>query len=99
MRESDGGLPGVQALGLTLASSGRAQVSMNLIDLDRAELHVVVARVARRQRRAAAMVESAELVGLLPAAAVLAAAAAPLLLPGLDATRILELNLGSAETL
>src|SRR5262249_13692077 len=42
VRASSGGLAGVQALGLRLASSGRAQVSMNLIDLERASLHEVL---------------------------------------------------------
>ncbi|MBI4576989.1 MAG: glutamate formimidoyltransferase, partial [Planctomycetes bacterium] len=32
VRESDGGLPGVRALGLRLASRGVAQVSLNLVD-------------------------------------------------------------------
>ncbi len=34
VRERDGGLPGVRALGLQLESRGHAQVSMNLVDLD-----------------------------------------------------------------
>lgn len=93
VRESGGGLPGVQALGLRLESSGRAQVSMNLVDLDRVALHEVVARVAREAEGRGVAIESAELVGLLPVAAVLGAAAEPLLLSGLDASRILELNL------
>ncbi|MGH9005749.1 MAG: glutamate formimidoyltransferase, partial [Acidimicrobiia bacterium] len=33
VRERDGGLPGVRALGFALASQGRTQVSMNLVDL------------------------------------------------------------------
>src|SRR5262249_27995209 len=35
MRERDGGLPGVRALGFLLEGAGRAQVSLNLVDLDR----------------------------------------------------------------
>jgi glutamate formiminotransferase len=93
VRESSGGLPGVQALGLALASSGRAQVSMNLVDLDRSSLHDVLACVAREAAARGAACESVELVGLLPAAAVLAAASGPLHLPGLDASRVVELNL------
>jgi glutamate formiminotransferase len=93
VRESSGGLAGVQALGLRLASTGRAQVSMNVIDLELAALHEVLARVHAEAAARGAGVESAELVGLLPAAAVLAAAAAPLSLPGLDAGRVVELNL------
>ena len=45
VRASGGGMAGVQAIGLLLASTGRAQVSMNVIDLDAAPLHEVVARV------------------------------------------------------
>ena len=69
-------MPGVQALGLELGSSGRMQVSMNLIDLDAAALHVVVARVAEEAELRGARVVEGELVGLLPAAVVTAAAEA-----------------------
>ena len=99
VRESSGGLPGVQALGLLLASSGRAQVSMNVIDVDRVELHEVVQRVGREAGERGASVERAELVGLLPAAAAVAAAAGPLGLPGLDPSRVLELNLIGSDPL
>jgi glutamate formiminotransferase len=93
VRESGGGVPGVQALGLLLGSSGRAQVSMNVVDVDRVALHEVVERVAAEAAAEGVAVEGAELVGLLPASAVVAAAAGPLRLPGLDASRVLELSL------
>lgn len=93
VRESGGGMPGVQALGLRLPASGRVQVSMNLVDLDRAHLHEVVDRVANEARRRGTAVRECELVGLLPATAVIGAAAAPLRLPGLDGSRVLELRL------
>jgi glutamate formiminotransferase len=93
VRESGGGLPGVQALGLLLGSSGLAQVSMNVVDVDRVALHEVIERVAAETAADGVTIESAELVGLLPASAVLAAAAGPLRLPGLDASRVLELSL------
>ena len=54
VRARDGGLPGVQALGLRLARTGRAQVSMNLIDIAATPLHRVVARGRAAGRRAAA---------------------------------------------
>ena len=50
VRESSGGMPGVQAIGLLLPESGRVQVSMNVIDVERAPLHEVVRRVRRRGR-------------------------------------------------
>lgn len=74
VRESGGGLPGVQALGLRLGKSGRMQVSMNLIDLERAVLHEVVARVADEARERGTQIVEGELVGLLPAKVVVAAA-------------------------
>jgi glutamate formiminotransferase len=94
VRESGGGLAGVQALGVLLASSGRVQVSMNVVDLDRVSLHEVVARVEQESSARGAGIESAELVGLLPAGALIAAARTPLHLPALDASRVLELQLG-----
>jgi len=65
LRESGGGLPGVRALGLRLASRARAQVSVNVHDHGRVTLADVVEFV-----RARADVEEAELVGLAPAAAL-----------------------------
>jgi glutamate formiminotransferase/glutamate formiminotransferase/formiminotetrahydrofolate cyclodeaminase len=59
------GLPGVRAIGLRLASSGRAQVSMNVHDHTAAPLAEIVARIAAR-----APIAEAELVGLAPAAAL-----------------------------
>ncbi len=93
VRESSGGLPGVQALGLRLASTGRAQVSMNLIDLERTTLHEALERVESEAAARGATVVDTELVGLLPAATLVAAAARPLGLPSLDASRVVELNL------
>ncbi len=50
VRESSGGMPGVQAIGLDLPGSGRVQVSMNVIDVDAAPLHEVVERVRAEAR-------------------------------------------------
>ena len=64
VRESNGGFPGVRALGLTLAERGRAQVSLNVHDHRAVRLADLVAAV-----RAQAPVSCAELVGLAPRAA------------------------------
>jgi glutamate formiminotransferase len=93
VRESSGGLRGVQAIGLLLARTGRAQVSMNLVELGAARLHDVVARVAEEAGARGVAVASGELVGLVPGAAVAAAAAAPLALPDLAADRVLEVRM------
>jgi glutamate formiminotransferase len=68
VRERDGGLPGVRALGFALASKGRAQVSMNLVDLAATGVEAAVAAVRREAGRNGSDVAAVELVGLLPAA-------------------------------
>jgi glutamate formiminotransferase/glutamate formiminotransferase/formiminotetrahydrofolate cyclodeaminase len=64
LREADGGLPGVRALGLYLEKRGRAQVSTNVHD----HLAVPLAEIVERVR-ARAPVAEAELIGLAPRAA------------------------------
>jgi glutamate formiminotransferase len=65
LRESGGGLPGVRAIGLLLASRGRAQVSTNVHD----PVAVPLADVVEWVRRRATVIE-AEIVGLVPEAAL-----------------------------
>jgi glutamate formiminotransferase len=64
LRESDGGLPGVRALGVFLEERGRAQVTTNVEDHRATPLREIVEAV-----RARAPVAEAELVGLAPEAA------------------------------
>ena len=68
VRERDGGLPGVRALGLRLDSVGRAQVSMNLVALERTGLQDACRAVDALARDAGTAVARVELVGLVPAA-------------------------------
>jgi glutamate formiminotransferase/glutamate formiminotransferase/formiminotetrahydrofolate cyclodeaminase len=75
VRESSGGLPGVQALGLRLGG-GRIQVSTNVVDLDATPPHVMVERIVAEAAAHGAEVGQGELVGLLPARCVAAAALA-----------------------
>jgi glutamate formiminotransferase len=90
VRESGGGLPGVQAIGLYLPRSRVAQVSMNVLDLERAPLHEVYARVVNEAGRRGVAVRGGELVGLVPASVLEAATAAGTQVPGVDETRVLE---------
>jgi glutamate formiminotransferase len=64
IRESNGGLPGVRAIGLWLEHRGCAQVSTNVHDHRATPLREIVAAVA-----AEAPIGEAELVGLAPTAA------------------------------
>jgi glutamate formiminotransferase len=90
VRETGGGLPGVQAIGLLLPRSGTTQVSMNVLDLERSPLHEVVARVLAEAARRGASVRGGELVGLVPASVLDAANRAGASVPGVDETRVLE---------
>ncbi|HEX5712070.1 MAG TPA: hypothetical protein VFX85_02010 [Solirubrobacterales bacterium] len=69
LRESGGGLPGVRAIGLVL-SSGRGQVSTNVHDPLAVPLGAVVERVRELAAPLGARPVEAELVGLVPAAAL-----------------------------
>lgn len=70
VREADGGLPGVRAIGVKLATRGVAQVSTNVQDPFRVPLAEVVEAVRSAAESLGASVAAAELVGLAPAAAL-----------------------------
>jgi glutamate formiminotransferase len=69
LRESGGGLPGVRAIGLLLGS-GRAQVSTNVHDPLAVPLGEVVERVRELAAPLGARPLEAELIGLVPRAAL-----------------------------
>jgi len=69
LREAGGGPPGVRAIGLLL-SSGRAQVSTNVHDPLAVPLGEVVERVRRLAAPLGARPLEAELIGLIPQAAL-----------------------------
>jgi glutamate formiminotransferase / 5-formyltetrahydrofolate cyclo-ligase len=69
LRESGGGLPGVRAMGLAL-SSGRTQISANVHDPFAVPLRHVVERVQALAGPLGAGPLEAEIVGLVPAAAL-----------------------------
>ena len=68
VRETDGGLAGVRALGLALESAGSVQVSMNLVDLPVTGLETACREVRRLAERDDWAVTRVEIVGLIPAA-------------------------------
>jgi glutamate formiminotransferase len=91
IRESGGGLPAVKALGFLVG--GRAQVSMNLTDLERTPIHIALEAVRSAAADLGASVESTELVGLAPLAAILDTARHFLGLRELEAEHVLETRL------
>jgi glutamate formiminotransferase len=71
IRERDGGLAGVQALGIPLVSAGCAQVSMNLLDHERMPMWQVFERVRALASAGGASIRDSELIGLAPLRAFL----------------------------
>lgn len=70
IRERDGGLPAVQALGIELASQGCAQLSMNILDFERSPLWRVWEEAERLAAAEGVSPLDSELVGLAPARAL-----------------------------
>lgn len=81
VRESGGGLPAVRAMGVYLASRGRAQVSMNLVDFRRTSLLTALDRVRQEAEALGARVIESEVIGLLPEQAALEVVREALQLP------------------
>lgn len=70
VRESGGGMPGVRALGLYLPEAGMVQVSMNIEDYVASPVPAVIDAVRRQASRLGVEAGDAELVGLIPRAAL-----------------------------
>lgn len=90
IRASSGGLPHVKAMGVMLHSRGLAQVSMNLTDFEVTPLHVVYEAVAREAALRGVAVAGSEIIGLMPASALAAAAARLLQCENFHQNQILE---------
>jgi glutamate formiminotransferase len=96
IRESSGGLPAVQAMGVMLENPGDkryAQVSMNLVDWERTGISRVVREIRRLALEAGTDVDHCELIGLAPTAALLEVSADALGLHGFTPDQALELRL------
>jgi glutamate formiminotransferase len=70
VRERDGGLPFVKALGFELRSRGIVQLSMNLIDYEQTGIEVAFEAVRREAERHGVAIAGTEIVGLVPRAAL-----------------------------
>jgi glutamate formiminotransferase len=96
IRESSGGMPAVQAMGVLLENPGMpamAQVSMNLVDWERTGISDVVREIRRLAREAGADIDHCELIGLAPTGALLEVAADTLRLADFSPDQALELRL------
>jgi glutamate formiminotransferase len=96
VRERDGGLPAVRAMGVPLEGRGLVQVSMNLLDHRVTPPAAAFAAVARLAEQAGARVVRSEVVGLVPAAALAGTDPAALHLDGFTRDQLLEERLAAA---
>jgi glutamate formiminotransferase len=96
VRERDGGLPGVQALGVQV-ESGEVQVSMNLLDTTRTSIWRAFSEVARLAAEAGASAVRSEIVGLVTSGAVAGALAEAIACPELTPALMLESHLLGPE--
>ncbi len=94
VRTSSGGLPAVQASGFEV--DGKAQVSMNLLDIDTTPPAAAFALVAAEAAARGVAVLRSEVVGLIPERGILGAGATYLKLPD-PADHLLEAKIRAAE--
>ena len=93
IRQSNGGLPHLKAIGVELASRKMVQVAMNLTDYIITPLHVAFEAVRARAAEKGVVVAESEVIGLVPQAALIQAAGHSLALEQFDSTQVLEARL------
>ncbi|HEX8118929.1 MAG TPA: glutamate formimidoyltransferase [Pyrinomonadaceae bacterium] len=96
VRERDGGLLHLKALGFELESRGVVQVSMNLTSYERTNLHHAFEAVRREAEKLGVEVLASEIVGLVPRDALYAAAAHFLKLENYTPDVVLENRIAAA---
>ena len=97
VRESSGGLPAVKALGLMIEAKGHTQISMNMVDFTVTGLHTVMVAISGEAEKWGIRIRDSEVVGLLPAQALLDVAAYYLCLEGFSRDQVLEFRLGDEQ--
>jgi glutamate formiminotransferase/glutamate formiminotransferase/formiminotetrahydrofolate cyclodeaminase len=93
IRESNGGLLHLKAIGVELASRQMVQVAMNLTDYVITPIHVAFEAVRTRAAKQGVAVAGSEVIGLMPQAALVQTAANSLALEQFDPTQVLETRL------
>jgi glutamate formiminotransferase len=95
IRHSSGGFRYVKAAGFKLDDRGIVQVSMNLTNYEKTPIFRVFETVKREAERYGVTILESEIVGLIPAAALNAAAEFYLQIAGFKAGQVLENKLRS----
>jgi glutamate formiminotransferase len=93
VRFSSGGFRYVKAMGVTLADRGIVQVSMNLTNYEKTPILRVFEAVKREAEKYGVNVLESEIVGLVPAAALIDAAETTLQLTAFKRNQVLETRL------
>jgi glutamate formiminotransferase/glutamate formiminotransferase/formiminotetrahydrofolate cyclodeaminase len=93
IRQSNGGLPHLKAIGVELASRQMVQVAMNLTDYIITPLHVAFEAVRARAAEKDVAIAGSEVIGLVPQAALVQVAGHGLALEQFDSTQVLEMRL------
>lgn len=91
IRESSGGLPHVQAKGITMEDTGLAQVTMNLLDYKSTPIELVFSKIEEEAASKGVEITDSEIIGLIPLDALLNVALARLKLKDFSRQRILDL--------
>ena len=95
IRQSSGGYRFVKAMGIPLEDRGIVQVSMNLTNFEKTPIFRVFETVKREAARYGVAILESEIVGLVPSAALTAAAEFYLQIDGFKADQVLENRLRS----
>lgn len=93
VREKDGGLPAVKAMGLYLKQQGCTQVSMNLVDYTKTGIETVYRRIEELAAEEGVPVRESELIGLMPEGAYTEGLENRVKLHDFDRDRIVEVRL------
>jgi glutamate formiminotransferase len=94
VREKDGGLPGVRALGFEIRQKGIVQVSMNLVNYHKTGIARAFEAVKAEAARDGVEVAGSEIVGLVPLEALVDAARHFLAVENFSAGQVLEARFG-----
>jgi glutamate formiminotransferase len=91
IRERDGGLPGVKALGFKVG--GYAQVSMNLVDFEKTNFDAVYFVIEKLAKKFKVGIKSSEIYGMIPLEALIRAARTTFKAGGFKSEQVLEKKL------
>lgn len=88
IREKNGGLPGVKALGFDV--DGYAQVSMNLVDYEKTNFDEAYRAVEKEARKAGIKIKSSEIYGMIPLESLVRAIKTSFMMESFSSDQVLE---------